>query len=112
MTNKRIALFIDFDNAQIESSKMQLNHCKNSQLWAYPLIQKIEKIIEGYVDIRKSYGNVMLHSAQALVRRLPGKIKDHIAIDNNLQRDLLDNGFQMIHTPSFSGKNRADILIA
>jgi hypothetical protein len=112
--NAHIALFVDFDNAQLRAMEMGLTHCRNSQLWVSPLVGEVEREMQGSVDIRRCYGNTMLNSGWALAGRThnPRELRDHIGADVDLQMDLLNNGFQMIHTPSASGKNRADILMA
>ncbi len=112
----KTALFIDFDNIQIEASKIGLEHCSSSQLWSAPLISEIESSTMGTVDIRKCYGNVMLNTNHVFIERIYNSknIRSLIDTDINLQYDLIKNGFQMIHTPGLghSGKNRADILMA
>jgi len=114
MHKSRAALFIDFDNIQIKASKIGLNHCEESQLWTTPIIKEIEESIQGSVDIRKCYGNVLLNTGSLYRNNIfKGKeIRALIEADKKLQMDLIRNGFQMIHTPDFSGKNRADILMA
>ena len=110
----RIALFIDFDNAQIAAMEMRLTHCWSSQLWVSPLVREVEQVVGGRVDIRRCYGNTLLNAGQVFSDKVfhPHELRDRIAVDVDLQMDLLNNGFQMIHTPKASGKNRADILMA
>ena len=113
-SESKAALFIDYDNIQLTASKLGLKHCSESQLWTTPLITEIKKFTGGSVDIRKCYGDVMLNTGLVHRNRMynPRDIRDLIEVDINLQYDLIRNGFQMIHTPAFSGKNRADILMA
>ncbi|MCB0196268.1 MAG: NYN domain-containing protein [Anaerolineae bacterium] len=114
MPKSRIAMFIDFDNAQLTAMEMSLENCRSSQLWVAPLVAEVERLVDGSVDIRRCYGNALMRSGHALSERVyKGRdLRERIAVDLDLQEDLLNNGFQMIHTPNRSGKNRADILIA
>lgn len=114
LAGAHVAMFIDYDNAQLHATEMGLVHCRASQLWVSPLIAEIERITGGVVDIRRCYGNTLLHSGRALADKVyNGKeLRSRIAVDMDLQQDLLNNGFVMVHTPSQSGKNRADILMA
>src|SRR5215213_11148275 len=113
-TDSRIALFVDFDNAQLSAMELGLMHSRYSQLWVAPLVREIEKTVGGSVDIRRCYGNTLLNAGRVFADNVHDRreLRDRIAADVDLQMDLLNNGFQMIHTPSASGKNRADILMA
>ncbi len=109
-----IAMFVDFDNAQSAAIEMHFEHCRSSQLWMAPIVAEAEKVVTGSVDIRRCYGNVMLRTARIFADNSYNihDVRERIKIDSDLQQDLLNNGFQMIHTPDLSGKNRADILMS
>lgn len=111
---KHIGLFIDVDNAQLAAADLALIHCRSSTLWVGALIAELERVSRGVVSVRRAYGDVLLNAGYAL-RNNTWKIKElreQIGMDVEFQMDLVNNGFQMIHCPTVSRKNRADILMA
>lgn len=123
MPQSHIAMFIDWDNAQIKATEMDLENCRSSQLWVAPLVTEVECIANGTVDVRRCYGNAFVnsnaHHRNSNRRRGRAELSDLLAADRAMTADLAiqgnlaNHGFQMIHTPpSASGKNRADILLA
>ena len=113
-SRSHIALLIDYDNAQLTAQGLGLTRCRASQLWMAPLVREVERVARGSVEIRRCYGNTLLNAERGLADRIyrVQELRDMIAVDADHQKDLLNNGFQMIHTPAMSGKNRADILMA
>lgn len=123
MPQSHVAMFIDWDNAQIKATEMDLENCRSSQLWVAPLVMEVERIVDGTVDVRRCYGNAFVnsnaHHRNSNRRRGRAELSDLLAADRAMAADLAiqgnlsNHGFQMIHTPpSASGKNRADILLA
>jgi hypothetical protein len=113
--NHRIALLVDFDNAQISASDEDFRNCADSSLWARPLVRAVEERCEGQVDVRRVYGNT-LHHVQDMLRSRewnPKNLRHKMDLDVSIQYDLSRHGFQVIHCPTGQGrKNRADILMA
>jgi uncharacterized LabA/DUF88 family protein len=111
----RIALLIDYDNAQIAANEEGFRNCAESTLWATPLIRAVEAACDGSVDIRRVYGNVLHYVTETLRSREWNSraLRENMELDLTVQNDLSRQGFQVIHCPSNSfGKNRADILMA
>jgi len=113
-SRSHIALLIDYDNAQLTAQGSGLIRCRASQLWMAPLVRETERVAKGSVEIRRCYGNTLLNAERVFTDKIykVQELRDMIAVDADHQKDLLNNGFQMIHTPAMSGKNRADILMA
>ncbi len=113
-SRSHIAFLIDYDNAQLTAQGLGLTRCRASQLWVAPLVREIERVVKGTVEIRKCYGNTLLNAGRVFTDKIykVQDLRDLIAVDVDHQKDLLNNGFQMIHTPDMGGKNRADILMA
>ncbi len=111
----RIALLVDFDNAQIAASDEDFRNCAASALWAWPLVRAVEEQCGGQADIRRVYGNTLHHVQDTLRSREwnPKNLREKMDLDVSIQHDLGRHGFQVIHCPTGQGrKNRADILMA
>jgi uncharacterized LabA/DUF88 family protein len=111
----RIALLVDFDNAQIAASDEDFRNCAASAVWALPLVRAVEAQCEGQADIRRVYGNTLHHVQDTLRSREwnPKNLREKMDLDVSIQHDLGRHGFQVIHCPTGQGrKNRADILMA
>jgi len=83
-----------------------LIRCRASQLWMAPLVRETERVAKGSVEIRRCYGNTLLNAERVFTDKIykVQELRDMIAVDADHQKDLLNNGFQMIHTPAMSGK--------
>lgn len=115
MMDHRIALLVDFDNAQIAASDENFKNCAASAVWARSLVRAVENQCSGQVDIRRVYGNTLHHVQDTLRNREwnPKTLRDNMDLDVKIQDDLSRHGFQVLHCPTGAGrKNRADILMA
>lgn len=111
----RIALLVDFDNAQIAASDEDFRNCAASAVWAWPLVRAVEAQCDGQADIRRVYGNTLHHVQDTLRSREwnPKNLREKMDLDVSIQHDLGRHGFQVIQCPTGQGrKNRADILMA
>src|SRR5262245_13817055 len=113
-TKSRIALLVDFDNAQIAAQELQLAHCASSQLRIGPLVRALERTRGGSLESRRCYGHTLLNASRVFAERIWNvqEVRELLSSDLGLQDDLISHGFQMLHCPSTGKKNRADILMA
>lgn len=116
---REIALFIDYDNAQLKAEELDFIHCQSSSIWPGVLLREVERACDGTVVMRRAYGDALLKCRQVFPEAIwhSETIRDMIAEDVYAQRQLADNGFQMIHCPTVTGdgakrKNRADIFLS
>lgn len=113
-TKRGTAVYLDLDNLLLAASSLGLKHCKWGEFPIQLVLRRIEDMAGNRLTLCRAYGDVNLQGARVHPDndKNPRSIRHRIAVDLHMQHSLHNNGFKVIHTPSFSGKNRADILMS
>lgn len=114
LPKRGIAVYLDLDNLLLRASALGLKHCRWGELPVQLILKQIENLAGSRPTLCRAYGDATLQAARRIANRdwNPGSLRHGIAVDQYVQRCLHNHGFKVIHTPSFNGKNRADIQMS